>query len=113
MTNKQNRPAFACNILHFSKALLLKAQIANSQDLINDEDLRPKMCSNSKGQPHIHATGVALYRCINKALNLREINNFVKDRLHLATAHTQEGSVQINIFTAREFRVKTCANFEQ
>ncbi|GAB7026527.1 hypothetical protein JCM15764A_17750 [Geotalea toluenoxydans] len=54
-----------------------------------------------------------LYRGIEKLLNLGKINNFVELPPDLFPLHSQDGTIQKNVFTAGQFLMKACSHFQQ
>ena len=49
MADKQHRSPLFSNIPHFAQALSLKLCISNSEDLIDDKNIRIQMCSYGEG----------------------------------------------------------------
>src|SRR5436853_5656710 len=113
MCHEQNGSAAVDGFVHLRKAFLLELCVAHGQHFIDNEDLRIQVRSHGECQSHIHATRVTFDRRLEKSLGARKIYDFVEFRVNLAPAHTQDGSVQINVFTSAEIRMKASANVEQ
>jgi len=103
----------ARNILHFPQALLLELCIPNRQNLIYDQNLWLQMRRNCKGEPHIHATAVALDWCIQEFLYAGERDNLVELALNFDFAHAQDGAIEKNVFAAGELGMEAGAYLEQ
>src|ERR1700722_9920694 len=78
MTDKQNRTAAFCNIVHFTQAFFLKLSVSHRKNLIHNQNLRLQMRCHGKGKSHIHSRGITLYWCIQKPLYFCKSHNFVK-----------------------------------
>src|SRR5438876_11534589 len=111
--NKKDRPAAATEPIHGVEAFALKARVADSQNLINDEDIRIEMGGHGKAQAQAHAGRVALDRCIQELCHAGKFNHRVQLGGDLAVFHAQYGAVQIDVLPAGEFLVKTGAHFEK
>src|SRR5207247_521707 len=71
------------------------------------------MCCYGKRKSHVHAAAISLYRRIDKFVDAREINNRIKLLSYFVTRHSQNGAIEEDVFTARKFLVKSCANLQQ
>mgnify|MGYP001317288154 CR=1 FL=1 len=90
----------------------INAAVAYCQDLINDQDLRVEMSCHSKRKPHVHTTGIALYRCIDELFYSRKVNDLIEFALHFSFVHPQDRAVEKDIFPAGQFRMKTSSSFQ-
>ena len=113
MRNKKDRPAAATEPIHGVEAFALKARVADSQNLINDEDIRIEMGGYGKAQAQAHAGRVALDRCIQELCHAGKFHHGVQLGGDLAVFHAQYGAVQVDVLPAGEFLVKTGAHFEK
>ena len=57
------------------QTFLLKAQIADRQHFVDQQDLRIDMDGNRKPQPHFHAAAVAAHRIVDMAGQFGEIDD--------------------------------------
>jgi hypothetical protein len=79
-------PALPLPHCHLSQALLLKRRIPyrqhpslrSGQALVHQQDLRLQVGSHSKGQAHVHATGIALHRRVNELLHTGKVHDLVE-----------------------------------
>ena len=113
MRNKKDCPAAATEPIHGVEAFALKARVAYSQNLINDEDIGIEMGGHGKAQAQAHAGRVALDRCIQELCHAGKFNHRVQLGGDLAVFHAQYGAVQIDVLTASEFFMKARAHFEK
>ena len=60
---------------------------------------RLKMRCDGKCQAHIHATAVSFNRRVKKPLDFRKRNNLVELRLYLCSCHSENRTVQENVFS--------------
>src|SRR5689334_25365490 len=113
MTDEQHCTSTSRNVLHLVQALLLKRVIANRQHFVNDENLRLQMRGDRKREAHVHAAAVAFDGCVDKLLDFGKRDDLVKLALDLVARHTENRSVEKNVFATAELRMKACAHFEQ
>src|SRR5712692_9999002 len=71
------------------------------------------MSGDSKGQAHIHATGIMLHRGIQELLDLGESNNLIKFPIDLSLFHSQDGTVEVDVLPAGQIRVESSAHLQQ
>ena len=77
MADENNRPPALSYLIYFSEALSLKCIVAHGKDLIDEENFRMQVRSNSECQPHVHTARIPLYRCVEKFFNLRKSNDLI------------------------------------
>ena len=71
------------------------------------------MRSHRKGEPHVHARGVALDRRIEELLDLREGDDLVELPPDLRPRHAEDRTIEEDVLAARQLRVKARAHLEQ
>src|SRR5882672_6330701 len=71
------------------------------------------MRRDRKPQTQVHAAGISLSRRIEKPRHLGEGHNLVELTRDLIAIHSQDRAVQVNVFTARQIRMKTCSHPQQ
>src|SRR5215472_4404463 len=96
--------------MHLAEALPFEFGIANRQHLVDDENLRLKMCCHRKCQPYIHSTAVAFDRRIEETLHFGEVDNLVEFCFDLSPRHAEDGTVEIDVLASREFGVEASAD---
>src|ERR1700722_12505278 len=71
------------------------------------------MGCDGKTQTCIHAGGIALYGSLDELLQTGKTYDFVQFAVDFRPAHAEDGTVQEDIFAAREVRVKPSPDFDQ
>src|SRR5262249_40336068 len=71
------------------------------------------MRRHREGEPHLHAAGITLDRCVDKLLHTREVYDLVELAFDLGAAHTENGAVKIDVFASGELGMKAGADLEQ
>src|SRR6267378_5602076 len=101
------------HIFHLPETSLLKGGVADGKHFVNQQNLRFKMGSNGKGKSQMHSRRVVLDRRIDEFSNLGKLDYLFKFPIDLPTKHPKNRSVQIDIFTTRQLKVKAGSNFKQ
>src|SRR6185295_9746835 len=113
MTDEQHGSSRTRHIAHLPQTLLLKRRITNRQHFIHDQDLRLEMRGHREREPHVHARREMLHRSVDKFFNLSEVDDLIKLPPDLFMTYPEYRAVEINVFSRRQLRMKTRANFEQ
>src|SRR5690348_16621363 len=113
MGHENNRAAVLCHILHFSKALLLKRDVTDSQHLIDEQDFRFKMRRYRECQAGLHPRAVMLQRSVKKSFDLRERDDLVELSLNFRLLHSQYRASQENVLASTEFRMEASPHLKQ
>ena len=114
MTYKQNGVSIvALTFFHFFYAFLLKLGITHGQHFIHNQYFRLQMGRHGKGKPHIHAGRIALHRGIKKFFHPGKIYDFIKLAAHFSPTHTENSTIEKNIFPAGKLGMKARTNFQQ
>ena len=74
----ENRSAGAGHFSHLGEALLLKAEVANREDLVDHQDLRLQVGGDGEGQSQPHAAGVPLHRRVDELAHVGEVDDVVE-----------------------------------
>src|SRR5690606_25138406 len=98
---------------HLSQTLRLKFCVANSENFINDHDLRLQVGGYGESQPHFHARTVVLNRSLNKIFDATEGDDLIKFLSDLGPAHAENGTIEKNILPPCKLGVKACSHFEE
>ena len=85
----------------------------DSEDLIDNQNLRFQVGGDREGEAHIHPAGIAFDRGIQKFLDVREGDDFVELFLDLDAGHPKDRAVEENVLPACQFRVKAGADLQQ
>ena len=76
--------------MHLSKASFLKIMVADSQDLIDDKNLRLEMRGNREREPHIHPAAIIFDRRIEEFLDFGKSDDLVEFSADFALASFRE-----------------------
>ena len=68
------------DLLHAFQTLLLEDIIADTQDLIDDENVGINMSRDRKSEPRIHARGIAFDRSIDELLDPGKVDDLIDFR---------------------------------
>src|ERR1700730_16022745 len=71
------------------------------------------MCRDCKSEANIHPTAIVFHRRIEEFLDFRKGDDLVEFAADLAPAHTEDRTVEKDVFAASKFRMKTGANLKQ
>src|SRR5262249_18524516 len=113
VTDKQNRAPLCADFLHLLKTLLLKLRVADGQHFINQQHFGLEMRSHAERESHVHPARITFDRRIEKLLYLSEGNDLVELAIDLRLLHTENRTVEINVFTTGELRMETRTDFQQ
>src|SRR5215471_12913796 len=113
VADEKNRMTSRSDFADLSQAFLLKRCIAHGQDLVNQKNLWFKMRGNRKRQAHMHPAGIMLDRSVQKFLDFRKVDDFIKSPINLLFLHAQDSAVEINVLTPSKLRVESGADFEE
>src|SRR5436853_2810461 len=114
MTNEHDGASFfRHHIVHFTETFSLKLGVTDRQHFVDQKNLRIEVSREGKREPDIHAARIALDRCVEELLDLGKSNDLIELLSNFCAAHTKNGAVQIDVFPAGQFRMKTCANLEE
>ena len=113
MADNQDCPPFLGYISHFPQALFLESRIPHDHNFIHQQYLQLQRSGHSESQAHVHSAGIPLHRRIDEQLHTRKIHNFIELTSDFSFLQSQDGVVQINIFSPGQFRAKTGPHLQQ
>src|SRR5467141_4831650 len=113
MRDEDDCASCAGDIAHLAEAFFLEIYVPDSQDFIDEENLRLEVSSNSEGQADVHARGVVLYGGVNEFFELGEGHDFVELALDFALAHAEDDAGEKRVFVAGQLGMKAGADFEE
>src|ERR1700730_11198720 len=93
MADKEDRSAFAGRVFQLSQRFALKLGVTDSQDLVNNQNIRFEMSSNSESKPNVHTRRVSLNWGFENGTNVSEINNLIEFRGDFGFAHSEYGAI--------------------
>src|SRR5208337_1558518 len=100
-------------VLDAREALLLESGIANSEDFINDEDLRVHFGSNGECEPRVHARGILLHWCIDEITNFGEVDDTLLSLLHLFLRIAHQQTIEENVLPSGQLGMEARAQLDQ
>jgi hypothetical protein len=113
VTDEENGSAVSRYIFHLSQTFFLERGVADSENFVDEENLRLEVRRNGKRQACVHAAAVSLRRSVDELLDLRKVHYLVESPRNLAPAHSENRAAEKNVLTACELRMKSGSNFEQ
>ena len=106
------RPSFEAR-LHPPEALLLEGEVADGEDLVDDQDLGLQVGGHRERQPELHAARVALHGRVDEGADVRELDDLLEAALDLAALHVEDRAVQEDVLAAGELGMEARAHLEQ
>ena len=113
MTDKNNRHAAANHRTHFINTFALKKSVADTQSLVDDQNIGLDKGIDGESQPCEHARRISFDGLIYKVADVREGDNVINFCVHNFAAVPHQKSVHVNIFYARHFGIETRAEFQK
>src|SRR5690606_4884422 len=102
VTHKQYRPSFTLtHFVHLPETFPLEFRVSDSKYFIDYEDFRFQVSGNRKSQSHFHTAAVVFDRSVQEFFDAAEINNGIELLPDLSTAHSEDGTIEVNILAAR------------
>ena len=93
MANKEDRSPLISGVFHLSQRFALKLGVTDSQDLVNNQNIRFEMSGDSEGKPNVHTRGVSFNRGFENGTDVSEINNLIEFRGDFGFAHSEYGAI--------------------
>jgi len=113
VAGEQHSPPGHRRSTHLGLTLLLEGLIANRKDLINQHDLRLKVCGDGKRQAHEHAARVVPYGRVNEVPDLRKGDDLILTPLYLDRGHADHRAAQQDVLPAAQVWMEARANLEE
>src|SRR4051794_14245432 len=113
VTHEQDSAPLAGDGLHAAEAFLLKREVADRKDLVNDEDLRLEVGGYRERETQVHAARVALDRRVDKTLDLSERDDLVELPGDLPAPHPEDRAIEKDVLAAGELRMEPCADLQE
>ena len=89
------------------------ADVADGQDLVDDQDLRLQVGRDREGQPDVHPAGVALHRRVEELLDLGEGDDLVELAGDLGLPHPEDRAVEVDVLAAGQLGVEAGADLQE
>ena len=109
---EQNRATEVSELLNAFHAFFLKVLIAHGQGFIDDQHLGLHGGDQGKSQAHHHARRISFDGPVYGVTEFAEGQNFWGQALHVAGTESDEAARKQQVFSAREFGVKSCAQLQ-
>src|SRR5437868_3713552 len=113
MTDKQNDAPSAHDLGHYAQSFFLKLYISDGQHFIDHENIGLEVRGDRESEPHVHSARVALYRRIEKFLDICKANYLIEFSLYFCATHAEDRTIEKYVFASGQFRMKAGANFQQ
>jgi hypothetical protein len=113
MGDEDDGAAGAGNVAHLAKAFFLEINVADGEDLINEEDFRFKVSGNGKSKADVHAGGVVFDLRVDEFFELGKGDDFVELAFDFALAHTEDGAGEKRVLSAGELGMEAGSYFEK
>jgi hypothetical protein len=96
-----------------SHALLHEERVADTQCLVDDQNVSFHVRDHGEGQPHEHAAGVCLHRLVDELADIGEFDNGVVLAAQLLVRKSQQGTVEEHVLAAGEIRIEARPKLQQ
>src|SRR5262245_42608187 len=106
MCHEHDCLAFVAEARERHAALLLKALIADSEDLVEQEDVEVDLDRDRVREAQLHPGGEVLELLVDEALELRELDDLVEASLELSRAQPEERAVDADVVAGGELGVE-------
>jgi hypothetical protein len=113
MRDEQNCRSIGGQLQHPLARLQREVGVAGTEDLIDDEHLRPHSRGGRKGEPRIHSSRIGLDGPIDELVEFGKVEDVVERPPRIATSDTLIRKRCVDVLTAGELGVKTRTEFEQ
>ena len=87
--HQHDRAALVAELDELLEAALLEADVADGEDLVDDQQARVDVDRHRERQPHVHARRVGLHRCVDEAGQPGEVDDVVESRGDVPAAHAR------------------------
>ncbi len=113
MAYEEDRAPALCHLRHLLDALALELQVADSENLVHQEDLGVQVSGNREGEPYLHPARIAFDHRVDELSGLGKLDDLLELRIDLALSHAEDAAVEIDVLPSRQLRMETGADFEQ
>ena len=105
-------PALFLKLPDLADALMLEVGVPHRQDFIHQQDIRIEVDGDREGQADVHAVGVSMNRLVDELPDLGELEDGSQARLHLGAGHSQDITVEEDVFPPGEVGVEARSQFQ-
>jgi hypothetical protein len=111
--DEHHRPPLRLEGIHLVETFPLELQVADGEHLVDGHDLGLEMRGDGEREPKIHSGRVALHGRVEEPSDTRELDDFLEAPLDLTTTHAENGTVEVDVLSARQLGVETRPDLEQ
>src|SRR5689334_976508 len=94
-------------------ALSLELDVADGQDLVDEQDVGFHVRRDREPEPRDHPGGIRAERGVDEVAELREVDDRVEATLHLPPGAAEDRAVQEHVLAAGELHVEASAELEE
>ena len=113
MTDEEHGPAAAGDLLDAGVALRLEGRVADSEHLVEQQDLRIEVRRDREREPDLHSRRVALDRDVDEVADPGELDDLVELPLRLGARHAEDRPVEKDVVATAELRMEAGSHLEQ
>ena len=113
VTDEENCFVLSPKLIQPVEALLLKAHVANSENLVDDKHVRIDLGCHRKRQPDVHAGRILLNGSVDKFANFSEADDAVPPRRHFFFRVAHQQTIQHDVLAPGQLVMEASAEFEE
>src|SRR6476620_2452796 len=113
MSDKQDGVPAIYELFEALEAFRPKLDIADGENLVENQNFRLKECGDREGETDVHAARIALNRGVDKFIDFSKVDDLIEPALNFGTTHSENGSVEKDVVAACQLRMEPRADFEQ
>src|SRR5581483_3627379 len=98
--------AAATELRKLVEALMRESSVADSEDFVDEQDVRIDVNRHCKPKPHVHAGRVRLHRSIDELAQLGEVHDVIEAVLNFALRQAEHDAVDEDVLAAGNFRME-------
>ena len=113
MGDEHDRAAVPLELLHLRQALGLEGDVADGQDLVDQEDRGIDVHGDGEPQPDVHPAGIELDLGVHEVLQLGEPDDVVEQLVGAGPREAQDRRVQVDVLPAGQLGVEARAQRQE
>ncbi len=111
--HEQNRLPETTELREFVEALVRESLVADREDFVYEQHVGIDVDRHRKPEPHVHAGGVGLDRCVDEFRELGEVHDVIEPILNLPFREAEHDPVDEDVLATRNLGVKSRAELDQ
>jgi hypothetical protein len=112
VTDEEHREPALAQPTQAADALLLKADVTDGQDLVDDEQIGIDRERHGEGQARHHAARVRLQGLLHEAADVGEGRDVGEARAHLLAGNAEDRPAEHHVLATRELRIEPRTQLE-